>query len=131
MPGLLLIYCTSTEASLWHTLAAKSRAHYRDWEPKGGVDALPDAVRQLMWFYDNLGLLVVHGVVEPDPVISFVGGSAMWAWERLEPFIRAERATSDEPTGGHHYQEYFENLVLLARDPSLGQARIREKLWRL
>ncbi|QQM38060.1 hypothetical protein [Streptomyces liliifuscus] len=43
-----------------------------------GLDGVPEAerelVRELAWFYDNLGALVAHGVVDIEPVSGYLGG---------------------------------------------------------
>ncbi|MEU1519946.1 hypothetical protein ABZ490_48885 [Streptomyces sp. NPDC005811] len=61
-----------------------------------GLEGLPeegrDLVRELAWYYDNLGALVAHGVVDIDPVSGYLGGSVISVWEHMEPLVRAERA---------------------------------------
>ena len=60
-----------------------------------GLDALPEdkqnLVRSLAWFYDNLGALVAHGVIDIAPVSGYLGQSVLAYWERLQPLIEAER----------------------------------------
>src|SRR5579875_2508274 len=42
------------------------------YEPSAGLEGLPEdkraIVRDLAWFYDNLGALVAHGIVDIAPV---------------------------------------------------------------
>jgi len=86
------------------------RDHIKEWAPENGVEGLPDDVRYLLWFFDNLGVLVAHGVVESGPVIGWLGGSAVSMWDLLQPFILAERTNRPRGLDPNRYQEYFENL---------------------
>jgi len=56
-----------------------------------GLGGLPegsrDLVRELAWFYDNLGALVAHGVIDIAPVFGYLGGSVISVWESLEPVV--------------------------------------------
>src|SRR5690242_15577140 len=51
-----------------------------------GLDGLPEDrkayVRDLAWFYDNLGTLVAHGVIDIAPVSGYLGQSVLVYWER-------------------------------------------------
>jgi hypothetical protein len=107
------------------------RDHVKEWEPAKGVEGLPQDVKGLLWFFDNLGVLVAHGVVESGPVIGWLGGSAVVVWDLLEPFIVAERASRSRGLDPNRYQEYFENLVMLIRKTPPEEARGLDKLWRL
>lgn len=107
------------------------------WDPSAGLDGLPeserDLVRELAWFYDNLGSLVAHGVVDIEPVSGYLGGSVISVWERMEPLVQAERvkrAGTDLPDPDR-WQVYFENLYHLVRDTPPEQARAESRLWRL
>lgn len=82
-------------------------------------DQIPDiekryhAVR-VSHYFDNLGLLVYSGVLEPKHVISFVGSSAYKSWNILKTYIAAERELrkkrkNDDP----HYQRHFEYFAAL------------------
>lgn len=66
------------------------------WDLSTGMEGLPEAernlIRELALFYDNLGALVTHGVVDIGPVSGYLGGSVISVWERMEPLVRAERA---------------------------------------
>lgn len=102
-----------------------------------GLAALPAdkrvSVRELMWFYDNLGVLVAHGIIDLEPVAGYLGGSVMAYWNKLAPLIAGEReqrrrAANPDPD---RWQEYFENLAVLVRDPGPEQARRGLPLWRL
>lgn len=102
-----------------------------------GMECLPEAernlIRELAWFYDNLGALVTHGVVDIEPVSGYLGGSVISVWRQMEPLVRAERAKR-----AHHalpdpdrWQAYFENLYHLVRDMPPTRARAESALWQL
>jgi hypothetical protein len=102
-----------------------------------GLAALPEdkraSVRELMWFYDNLGVLVAHGIIDLGPVAGYLGGSVIAYWDKLAPLIAGEReqrrrAATPDPD---RWQEYFENLAVLVRDRGPEQARRDLPLWRL
>lgn len=102
-----------------------------------GMEGLPeserDLVRELAWFYDNLGALVAHGVVDIEPVSGYLGGSVVSVWERMEPLVQAERAkrARNDLPDPNRWQEYFENLYHLVRETPPEQARAQTHLWRL
>ncbi|MBC2904713.1 DUF4760 domain-containing protein [Streptomyces cupreus] len=102
-----------------------------------GLDGLPgserDLVRELAWFYDNLGALVAHGVVDIEPVSGYLGGSVISVWERVEPLVQAERAkrARNNLPDPNRWQEYFENLYYLVRETPPEQARAQTDMWRL
>jgi hypothetical protein len=101
-----------------------------------GLAALPadkqQLVRELAWFYDNLGALVAHNVVDVAPVSGYLGVSVILTWEKLEPLVQAER-TKRTPSGvdPNRWQAYFENLYRLIRETPPPQARAAQARWRL
>lgn len=101
-----------------------------------GLAALPEdkqrLVRELAWFYDNLGAMVAHNVVEVGPVSGYLGVSVILSWEKLEPLVQAERAART-PSGidPERWQAYFENLYHLVRETPPPQARAAQARWRL
>ncbi|WP_405407144.1 hypothetical protein [Streptomyces decoyicus] len=102
-----------------------------------GLAGLPedgqDLVRELAWYYDNLGALVAHGVVDIEPVSGYLGGSVISVWEHIEPLVAAERARRAQNAlpDPNRWQEYFENLYHLVLDMPAEQARARTPQWRL
>lgn len=60
-----------------------------------GLSGLPEEerqlVRDLIWFYDNLGALVVHDIVDIEPIAGYLGGSVVAVWEKMSPVIKVER----------------------------------------
>jgi hypothetical protein len=103
-----------------HLADARAYVHHRlPADLSGGLDALPEAerrlVRDLAWFYDNLGALVAHDVVEAGPVAGYLGGSVISTWDRLEPLVAVERERRAGGPDGGRWQEYFENMAHLFR----------------
>lgn len=102
-----------------------------------GLEGLPeserDLVRELAWYYDNLGALVAHGVVDIGPVSGYLGGSVISVWERVEPLVQAERAkrARNDLPDPNRWQEYFENLYQLVRETPAEEARAQTRRWRL
>ena len=86
-----------------------------------------------MWFYDNLGALVAHDIIDLEPVAGYLGGSVMDCWTKLAPLVRGEREQrmirgSGDPD---RWQDYFENLDALVREHGPERARRELRLWRL
>ncbi|MEU2785670.1 hypothetical protein [Streptomyces sp. NPDC007110] len=107
------------------------------WDLSTGMEGLPEAernlIRELAWFYDNLGALVSHGVVDIEPVSGYLGGSVISVWEKMEPLVQVERAKRAQNglPDPNRWQAYFENLYHLVRETPPPQARARTDLWRL
>lgn len=107
-----------TEHRSPHLAAARVYVHeqLRQFNPAEGLEAIPadkrDMVRDLAWFYDNLGVLVHHDVVDLAPISGYLGGSVLDVWPKMRPFVLAERekrriAGTTDPT---RWQAYFEML---------------------
>jgi hypothetical protein len=95
----------------------------RDWvitslvtehSPDQGVSGLPEParqrVRQVVFFYDNLGVFVAYNVIGQDLAIGFHGVGLSEAWSVLEPYIRRERENR-----GMRYGVFYEDLVCRVR----------------
>ncbi|MCQ9135836.1 MULTISPECIES: hypothetical protein [Streptomyces] len=82
-------------------------------------------VRDLAWFYDNLGALVAHEIVDIGPVSGYLGGSVISTWECMEPLVTAHRARRAEAgrDEGAAWQGYYENLYHLVRKNPPGAVR--------
>jgi hypothetical protein len=124
-----------------HRGARLSRARrfvYRDLanlDVSQGLEGLPEEARELVrelgCFYDNMGALVAHGMVDLETVSGYLGGSIVPIWEAMLPLIRAERASRTIFYDPSRWQAYFENLYLLVRGRPPAEARRRQELWRL
>jgi len=90
-------------------------------------------VRDLAWFYDNLGALVAHGIVDIEPVSGYLGGSVISTWESMAPLIAAHRARRSAigRDDGAEWQGYYENLYYLIKQNPPGAVRKRLERWSL
>jgi hypothetical protein len=100
-----------------------------------GLASLPEdkrrLVRDLAWFYDNLGALVAHGVVPVEPISGYLGGSVVNVWEALRPLVEVERAKRASMLDPLRWQQYFENLYLLVLETKPQEARNSAPRWLL
>jgi hypothetical protein len=102
-----------------------------------GLANLPEEerllVRDLAWFYENLGALVVHKIVDIEPIAGHLGGSAVAVWEKIKPIVDVEREKrrKDGMTEPGRWQEYFEELYQLLQKSDMFTARLHGKRgWR-
>jgi hypothetical protein len=100
-----------------------------------GLAGLPEdereLVRDLAWFYDNLGALVAHEIVDVEPVAGYLGGSVIAVWERLAPLVSVERGRRGNSADPLRWQAYFENLYVLVQERPLGSFRSGSPRWKL
>ncbi|MBM0238863.1 hypothetical protein JNW88_20060 [Micromonospora sp. ATA32] len=105
------------------------------YDLSGGFAGLPEEerelVRDLAWYYDNLGALVLHEVIDVEVVAGYLGGSVTAVWEKIRPLVEAEREKRTHDTDPRRWQEYFENLAALMREVPPSKARGSRALWRL
>lgn len=100
------------------------------FELSGGFRGLPDEMRisveRVSHFFDQVGLLVSHRLAPADALVTFFGVGAMQFWQRLYPYLSAER----DLRGSKRYQLYFEIFVDLSkrRDPERLLARIQRRM---
>jgi len=85
----------------------------------------------LVYFYDNLGALVAHGIVDIAPVSGYLGGSVVMVREKVRPLVEAERNRRTNSTVSARWQMYFENLYCLVLENPPEEAREAQGLWRL
>lgn len=73
-------------------------------------------------FYDDLGKLVAHGVIDQNLVIGAYGTPIVRLWDSLAPYVYAERRAH-----GLHFWVYFEDLAARTADthPEVVYANIR------
>lgn len=99
-----------------------------------GLPGLPqehrEDIRDLLWFYDNLGVLVVHRIIDIRPVSGYLGSAAVFVWNRMKPMILSERERRvreglDIDPG--RWQHYFELLVEEIRLNPPGSSRAHSK----
>ncbi|MGH1556471.1 DUF4760 domain-containing protein [Streptomyces sp. L7] len=91
------------------------------------------SLRDLAWFYDNLGALVAHGIVDIDPVSGYLGGSVISTWESMAPLIAAHRVRRRAAgrDGDAEWQGYYENLYHLIKKKPPAAVRNRLERWSL
>lgn len=101
-----------------------------------GLSCLPEEqqllVRDLAWYYDNLGALVVHKIVDLEPIVGYLGGSIVVTWERFKPIVEAERRRRRESGLVDHdrWQAYFEHLYnMIEKSPDYFTRARRVKSW--
>jgi hypothetical protein len=84
------------------------------YSPGDGYRNLPDEVkahiRRVGLFYDDVGKLVAHGVVDEHLILGAYGRAIVRTWERLAPFIYGEREKHRNLT-----MTYFEDLAYRAK----------------
>ncbi|MET4049074.1 hypothetical protein BJD99_10635 [Rhodococcus sp. 1163] len=110
---------------------------FKSYDYKSGLKGMPEEkmllVRDLAWFYDNLGVLVAYRVVDIRPVAGYLGGSVLDAWPRLLPIVKAERrgrvkAGCSDPGIWQNYFEYLYERIHESR--TLDAARIHpQRRW--
>lgn len=116
---------------------ARQFVHHQltEYDLTKGLSELPEEkqtlVRELAWFYDNLGALVTHGIIDVSPVSGYLGVSVLTTWEKMQPLIEAERITRQDSFDPQRWQIYFENLYYLIREMPPEKARATQPLWRL
>lgn len=93
-----------------------------------GLKGLPneqtrDSVRELMWFYDNLGVMVAYRVVDVEPLAGYLGGSVIDMWSALAPLVHAERGLRTVASEPDRWQLYFEYLASRFEQVPPGKAR--------
>jgi hypothetical protein len=108
----------------------------REHSPELGVSGLPEVarrrVRKVGFFYDNLGVLVVSGVVPEDLVLGFFGPGMKKCWDVIRPYFDVEGKIR-----GIRYLVFYEHLVCLHNDhevaeryESIGLRRLDEPVSR-
>jgi hypothetical protein len=85
-----------------------------------GVSGLPETARRRLrkvgFFYDNLGVLVVAGVVPEDLVLGFFGPGLQVCWDAMKPYFDVEGRAR-----GLRYLVYYEHLVCLYNDRDVAE----------
>lgn len=65
--------------------------------------------RKIASYFDEMGVYITHGFIDPVPIISYMGKAIVYSYMRLEPYIEARRDRGDE-----YYMRHFEHLSKLA-----------------
>ena len=109
-----------------------------DYDVEDGLASLPEDKRQLVrdlsWYYDNIGALVAHNVVDIEPVSGYLGGALTEVWHKMRPLVDAER--NKRAAAGfidpNRPEAYFEILYERVQrcPPSTARERGRRRLAR-
>lgn len=103
-----------TRTKQWSDCRTYILDHLRDeHDPSLGIWKLPEPVkhhfRYAASFYDDLGKLVAHKVVDERLILGAYGGSVVPMWRIMAPLVVEERAA-----GRRHMYVYFEDLAARA-----------------
>ncbi|MEV6192134.1 hypothetical protein AB0M19_06990 [Streptomyces sp. NPDC051920] len=86
-----------------------------DHDPALGVTGLPRPAREHIYlvggFYQQLGALVVTGVIDEDAAVAMHYHGIKVTWRALDPYVRAERERREAMGGGGFYGS-FEHLAV-------------------
>jgi len=110
------------------------RTLWKDPARPAPVSELPETVKQHCYtvchYLDNFGVLVDEKLVDEAVAAKFLGSTAVSLWERLRPYIEAERfkRVAAAERGGADYLRYFEFLAKRLND--LNPEKLREDLER-
>lgn len=78
-------------------------------------------------FFNTVGLLVAHGVIDEIVPASYMGGSILRTWSRLAPYVHRERERRQDP----NYLGFFEHLAFLAHRNPPSRLAVKLKLHRM
>ncbi len=87
---------------------------YADFERKYGSDNNPKAYLQrntLWWAFNNYGVLLKKGLIDPEMVYDAAGGGIIMCWEKWRLIIMEQRVRYL----GSNYLEHWEYLVTVMR----------------
>lgn len=78
-----------------------------------GCTGLPEPARTHAWtigmFFDDLGKLVAHGIIDQSLVVGSFGMGIVRMWDALAPYVYQQRRAHDD-----HFWIYFEDLAARA-----------------
>jgi hypothetical protein len=101
------------------------------FDPALGLFGLPEQARShallVGGFYDDVGILVVTGVLDEDLVVTLYYTSLKTMWRALEPYILGERNIRRLRGAGTMYDS-FEHLAVYAE--SVSHENVRRKFRR-
>lgn len=94
------------------TSAARRHIRQTELPAPGAVDPKDFLQMYRVWVsFDNLGIMVAHGLLDEDIALAMFHESIVHCWERLAPHIDEERKSRDG-----HYQVFFEDLYRRSLD---------------
>jgi hypothetical protein len=127
------------ELYLLHKLPSQS---WEQFIAEGRGERAERALHRVGGFYDRVGNLILHKLIDEDDILPTIGGFAIAVWERIEPLVQEARRRENAflfqnfeavlPTCHECYVPSAAEAHMtagLARAPS-GQAPAQENLWR-
>jgi hypothetical protein len=89
-----------------YVLTELAQEHKPDYGHRGLPEQARTHVNTIGLFYDDLGKLVAHGMVNQSLVIGAYGTNIVRLWDALAPYVYTERREH-----GLHFWIYFEDLA--------------------
>ncbi|MGW3653651.1 DUF4760 domain-containing protein [Streptomyces sp. NPDC000878] len=116
-----------TRSAAWfaaqeYVLTALAEEHAADCGHRGLPVRARTHANTIGLFYDDLGKLVAHGMIDQTLVIGAYGTNIVRLWDALAPYVYTERRSH-----GLHFWIYFEDLAArtAATHPDLVYADLR------
>ena len=100
-----------TRSAAWfeaqeYVLTALAKEHEADRGHRGLPEQARAHANTIGLFYDDLGKLVAHGMIDQSLVIGAYGTNIVRLWDALAPYVYTERREH-----GLHFWIYFEDLA--------------------
>jgi len=100
-----------TRSAVWfeaqeYVLSELAKEHESDCGHRGLPEPARIRVNTIGLFYDDLGKLVAHGMIDQSLVIGAYGTNIVRLWDALAPYVYTERREH-----GLHFWIYFEDLA--------------------
>ncbi|MFF3453672.1 hypothetical protein ACFYXH_04930 [Streptomyces sp. NPDC002730] len=113
LPIVIQLFRETREPDFSQAIEYVARRLATEHPPDNGYRYLPDEakrpIRRISLFYDDVGKLVAHGVVDEQIVIGSYGWNIVAMWDVLAPYIYRERELSSKA------MLYFEDLAARAK----------------
>ncbi|WP_141746854.1 DUF4760 domain-containing protein [Streptomyces agglomeratus] len=113
LPIIIELFRETREPEFSHAIEYISTRLAAEHSPDNGYRSLPPEakrhIRRVSLFYDDVGKLVAHGVVEERLVIGSYGLNIVSMWDVLAPYIYRERLLTSKA------MLYFEDLAARAK----------------
>lgn len=71
----------------------------------------------LFTFYEEVGILLRHGLIDFDLVSALLGNSGRQLWEKIAPAIKEARVLSDDPQLYEHFEYLYDEMVRRSPQP--------------
>jgi hypothetical protein len=133
LPVLIELFAEHRSA---HLIEARDFVYHKlpKLSTPNGLQSLSRSKRRLvidlLFFYDNLGNLVAHGVVDLPPVSAYLGGSLQTVWELVYgSIVEPERNRRAKSADANRWQAYFENLYVLTKQHTPAEFRRSAPQW--